>query len=66
METGIEVYIAGVGGTSARFEIAHTLPDQLTQTEAEAVRDFLLDLCETKYSTTNYSADAALISRTAV
>ncbi len=61
MDTGIEVSIAGVGGTSARFEIAHTLPDQLTQAEAESVRDFLLDLCETKYSA-SYSASAGLIS----
>ncbi len=66
MNVGIEVTVVGVGGTQARFEISHTLPDQLTQSEAESVRDFLVDLCEAKYSATGYSGTADLISRTAV
>jgi hypothetical protein len=62
VQQGIQVTVGGVGGTSARFEIIHTLPDQLTQTEAEAVRDFLVDLCESKYSATGYSGGADLLT----
>ncbi len=62
MQQGVQFTIVGVGGTYARYDLTHTMPDQFTQTEADAIRDFLVDLVETKYSASGYSGSAARLN----